>query len=172
MYIYVYPSAYGKVPHVVAERDLHGWGFQRRLARYEILEGTKCCQKGTKGCQKEPKGTQNGAKGRQREPKGTQGAPKGNQGEPKGIQKSAWAPGSILNAKTGAFPIPIWIQLWTIFPPKRRSKIDAKTDVEKHEFQSKSDTKRVPKSMPKRIKNQCQNWYRKRSGKSSKIMFL
>ena len=29
-----------------------------------------------------------------------------------------------------------------------------------------------PKSMPKRIKNQCQNWYRKRSGKSSKIMFL
>ena len=26
--------------------------------------------------------------------------------------------------------------------------------------------------MPKRIKNQCQNWYRKRLGKSSKIMFL
>ena len=33
-----YPSAYGKVPHVVAERDLHGWGFQRRVARYEILD--------------------------------------------------------------------------------------------------------------------------------------
>ena len=28
-----------------------------------------------------------------------------------------------------------------------------------------------PKSMQKRIKNQCQNWYRKRSRKSSKIMF-
>ena len=33
-----YPSAYGKVPHVVAERDLHGLGFQRRVARYEILD--------------------------------------------------------------------------------------------------------------------------------------
>ena len=23
---------------MVAERDLHGWGFQRRVARYEILD--------------------------------------------------------------------------------------------------------------------------------------
>ena len=29
-----------------------------------------------------------------------------------------------------------------------------------------------PKSMPKLIKNRCQNWYRKRSGKSWKIMFF
>ena len=38
IYIYIYPSAYGKVPHVVAEMDLHGWGFQRMVARYEILD--------------------------------------------------------------------------------------------------------------------------------------
>ena len=35
---YIYLSAYGKVPHVVAESDLHGWGFHRRVARYEILD--------------------------------------------------------------------------------------------------------------------------------------
>ena len=29
-----------------------------------------------------------------------------------------------------------------------------------------------PKSMPKLIKNQCQNWYRKRSGKSWNFMFF
>jgi hypothetical protein len=69
--------------------------------------------------------------------------------QPKGFQKSAWAPGSILGAKTKAFPIPIWIHFGSIFRPKSRQKIDAKTDVEKHE----NNCKRLPKWN----RNRCQN---------------
>ena len=117
-----YPSAYGKVPHVVAERDLHGWGFQRRLARYEILEGTKCCQKGTKGCQKEPKGTQNGAKGRQREPKGTQGAPKGNQGGTKRHPKVGLGARVDFECQNGSIPYTDLDQFLVNFSTKKSIK--------------------------------------------------
>ena len=129
-YIYIYPSAYGKVPHVVAERDLHGWGFQRRVAK-RAPNVAKRAPKDAKRNQKGPKMEPRGAKGSQKGPKGRQ---KGTKGGPKGIQKSAWVPGSIFDAKRSCRQRVLGRHFWSIFRSKSRSKIEAKTDVEKHDF--------------------------------------
>ena len=54
----IYPSAYGKVPHVVAERDLHGWGKEPE----KMQKGTKCSQKEANKEQKRAKRKSKGAK--------------------------------------------------------------------------------------------------------------
>ena len=62
--------------------------------------------------------------------------------------------------------------LGTIFHAKCNQKIIKKTITKQLGIWCQRGPKMEPKTMPKRIKNQCQNKYRNRSWKSSKIMFL
>jgi hypothetical protein len=57
-------------------------------------------------------------------------------------------------------------------PKKCDRKFIQKSIAEKHGNKHPITPKMEPKSMPKLIQNQCQNWYRKRSGKSGKFMFF
>ena len=86
------PSAYGKVPHVVAERGFHRWGFLRLSAgacgkcsniyfftkmvsniskRWNQIEQKKIFEvfRHSKGAKREPKGAKREPKGAKREPK-------------------------------------------------------------------------------------------------------
>ena len=53
-----YPSAYGKVPHVVAERDLHGW-----------RERMRCPTENQTGAKRKPKAPKREPKEGKRKPK-------------------------------------------------------------------------------------------------------
>ena len=75
-----YPSAYGKVPHVVAERGFHRWGFLRLSAGAcgkcsNIYFFTKMVSNISKrGSQKEAKGSQKGANDQENHQKSCLGA--------------------------------------------------------------------------------------------------
>ena len=108
---------------------------------------------------------------------------KGTKHEPKGDQ-NAWTnrPSEKVakiiekSDEKGAAPPP-WA---TVFGSHFGSKIDKnsiqqiikKTIAKKHGIWCQKGAKREPTSMPKRIKNQCKNWSRKRRGKSWKIMLF
>ena len=124
----------------------------------------KGLQKGASGARRyqnvikrEQNGTkrnQNGAKSYQH---GATGCQKGAQRRPKCIQKSPWAPRSILGAKKGVRGVNLWILFEAFFVQKalkNQCKIRCR---KKHEISWKNLLKREPKSMPKLIKNQCQN---------------
>ena len=96
-------------------------------------KGAKGRRKGTKGrpngAKTEPRSAKSSQKGAKKDPrgakgsqKGAKGRQKGTKGGPKGIQKSAWAPGSILGAKRGGTTQSFWEPFWDNFPPKSRSK--------------------------------------------------
>ena len=83
----IYPSAYGKVPHVVAEKGFHRWGFLRLSAgscgngfghqqktKTKTKKEAKGNQKGTKVSQKGAKGSQKGAKDQENHQKSYLGA--------------------------------------------------------------------------------------------------
>ena len=120
----------------------------------------KGMQKGTNG--KEPKGYQREPKGNKREPKGSQGSQKGARkmpkaakscqreptgsqkgakGRPKGIQKSAWAPGSIFDAKKSS-PITVFgSHFWTIFHQEGDQKSMQKSMSKNMTFNQKATPK-------------------------------
>ena len=88
-----------------------------------------------------------------------------------GFQKSTWAQGSTFYAqRAGRMGLSFGGILET-FPIKKSIKHRCKKRCRKTWLSIKKRHQRMLKSMPKRIQKQCQNWYRKRSGKSSKIMF-
>ena len=123
------PSAYGKVPHVVAERDLHGWGRMRCQESQKVDQ--KGAQRRKKKTKMKPKGTKRVPKGTQRVPKGSQRMPKGSGRATKMDPKIALGAKVDFGSKKEVSPESFWEPFLINFPPKSRSKIDAKTDVEK-----------------------------------------
>ena len=87
--------------------------------------------------QRAPKGNQQSAKREskttKRKPKETKMIQNGAKGRPKGIRKSAWARGSILEAKKRAFPLPTRRFFGIIFQQKVCQKSMLKSISEKHE---------------------------------------
>ena len=94
-----YPSACGKVPHVVAERGFHRWGFLRCGCVRKVFQHLLFYKNGFEHQQKvKPNRTKTRflkkfdirrePKGSQREPKGSQREPKASQREPKASQRT------------------------------------------------------------------------------------
>ena len=95
----------------------------------------------------EPKVTNMELQGAKREPKGDQSASKSRLGR----QGRFWEP------KKECAGVSFWINFGA-FLVQKALKINANLDVEKNmKFHEKNILKREPKSMPKLIKNQCQN---------------
>ena len=86
------PSACGKVPHVVAERGFHRWGFLRCGCVRKVFQHLLFYKNGFEHQQKvKPNRTKTRFLKKfdiRREPKGSQREPKGSQREPKGSQRS------------------------------------------------------------------------------------
>ena len=118
-------------------------------------------QKGAKmepmGAKSEPKRNQRLRKGSQRvpkgNPKGAKGSQKGAKERPKWIQKSPWAPGSILGAKKVKFVDRFGVKNGSFFDQKSKKRHPKKHQKINAEKVSKNDAKRWPKW----CKNGCQN---------------
>ena len=81
-----YPSAYGKVPHVVAERGFHRWGFLRCGCVRKVFQHLLFYKNGFEHQQKVKP---NRTKTRFLKKFDIRREPKGSQREPKGSQKGA-----------------------------------------------------------------------------------
>ena len=117
---------------------------------------TRLEKKRPKGSPKKEKENQNEAKGNQKgaqKPKGCQkgakGCQKGAAGRPKWIQKSPWAPRSILEAKSGCRQRVFGSHFWTIFHQKGDQKSMQKQMSKNMNFNQKAT--------PKGCRNRCQN---------------
>ena len=134
----------------------------------------KVSQRESKGAKREPKGAKSEPKGSQREPKVShleaRGCQKWAKGRPTYFKKSIFGKGREKGAKSVRPAYTFWLPFGSRFPLKIPSKIHPKIDRGK-------TWKITPKGSQNGAEidaktHQCQNWYRKRSGKSWKIMFF